>query len=466
MGGLSTSLNTATTALDALTQALGVAQQNIANASTPGYVAQNVSISPIGLSGETSSPGDLVTASSTGNAFTDAVVRSATSQASQSQTEASQLSPIDQLFDITGTSGILAALQQFGTAFSNLAVTPDDATLQASALNAAGNVATAFQTVVASLDSQSTQVASAIQSTTTQINSLAAKIAQLNVQTAGAAQPDATTDANLRSDLNQLSSLVDVTVTTAPNGTVSVLAGGQLPLVLGDQAYTLSANPAAAPGSQISSSAGGNSPTSFSGQLGGLLNTQNNSIGQLLGSGGNPGTLNTLAAGFASRVNTLLSSGVTSSGAAGVPIFTYDTVDPTNAARTLALDPTVTADQLAAGSTGANAESNGVANALAALPDSTAAADQIDGVSAEGYFGNIAASVGQQLSDANTASTADQTTLTTAQTTQQQQSGVSLDQEAADITAYQRTYDANAQVVSILNQLTEDEVNMIVPSTG
>ncbi len=466
MGGLFTSLNTATTALDALTQALGVAQDNIANASTPGYVSQNVSINAIDPSGSGSSSGDLVTVSSTGNAFTDAVVRSATSQASQDQTEASQLSPINQLFDITGTSGILAALQQFSTAFSNLAVTPGDSTLQASALSAAGNVASAFQSVVANLNSQSTQIASAVQSTTTQINALAANIAQLNAQTAASTEPNPATDANLRSDLNQLSSLVDVTVTTAANGTVSVLAGGQLPLVIGDQAYTLSANTAAAPGSQISSSAGGDSPASFSGQLGGLLNTQNNTIDQLLGSGDNPGTLNTLAAGFASQVNSLVSAGVTSSGAAGAPIFTWDTADPTNAAATLALAPGVTADQLAVGSTGTNAESNGVANALAALPGSTEPADEIDGVSAETYFANIAASVGQQLSDANTASTADQTTLTTAQATQQQQSGVSLDQEAADITAYQRTYDANSQVVSILNQLTEDVVNMVVPSTG
>jgi flagellar hook-associated protein 1 FlgK len=372
---------------------------------------------------------------------------------------------VNQLFDITGNSGILAALQQFSSAFSSLSVTPNDSTLQANALTAAGNVASAFQSVASSLDTQQSQIDSSIQSTTSQINGLASSIQQLNVQTASGAGTSSS-DASLRSDLDQLSSLVDITVTKNGDGTVSVLAGGQLPLVEGTQAYTISANPSAAPGSQISSSAGGNSPDTFSGQLGALLETRNTTIGGLLGSGSNPGTLNTLAAGFASRVNSLLTSGVTSSGAAGVPIFSYDTTNPTNAARTLTLNTSVTPDQLALGTTGTSAQSNGIANELAAVPSSTAAADEIGGSSPEGLFGSIAASVGQQLSDAQTASTADQTTLTDAQTNRQQQIGVSLNTEAANITTYQRDYSANAQVVSVLSQLTDDAVNMISGSSG
>jgi flagellar hook-associated protein 1 FlgK len=466
MGGLLSALHTASTALEAFSQALGVDQSNIANVSTPGFAAQRASILPVGLPGAQGTDGDYITVSSTGDPRTDAIVRAATSQASDSQTQASQLSPINQLFDITGSTGILAAFQQFSTAFSNLSVSPNDPTLGAAALSAAGAVASAFQTAAASLDTQSNQLASSVQSTTSQINALSADIRQLNVQTTASPTPSPGIEASLRSDLDQLSSLVDITVTAAPNGTVSVLAGGELPLVIGDQAYSLSADLSRAPGSQISSSAGGNSPASFSGQLGALLQTQNGTVAQLLGSGTSPGTLNTLAAGFASRVNSLLSSGATASGAPGAPIFTWDQTDPTNAARTLSLDPSVTAGQLGLASTGAEAESNGVSNQLAALAGSTAPADQINGLSAEGLFGTIAASIGQQLSDANTASTADQTTLTTAQANRQQDSGVSLDQEAVNITSEQRAYQASAQVVSILNQLTEDAVNLIPVTTG
>jgi len=463
MGGLLAALQTASTALDVFSRALGTDQSNVANASTPGYVTQNTTILPIDLSGDGAGGGDSVSVTSSGNSYTDALVQAAGSQASSSATLVSQLTPVNQLFDITGATGILAAFQQFSSAFSSLSVNPNDQTLQANALTAAGSVASAFQSVTASLDSQQSQVDSQIQSSTTQINTLAGQIRQLNVQAAGESPINPGTDANLRSDLTQLSSLVDITVTKNANGSVNVLAGGQLPLVLGDQAYKLSANPAAAPGAQITSSAGGNSPATFSGQLGALLETRNGTLAQLLGSNASPGTLNTLASGFASRVNTLLTSGVTATGAAGVPIFTYDAANPSNAARTLTLNPSVTPAQLALATAGASAEANGVANALAALPASNNAADQIGGLSANDLFASIAASVGQQLSDAQTASTSDQTTLTSAQATQQQQSGVSLDQEATDITTYQRAYAANAQIVTILDQLTSQTIDMIPP---
>lgn len=463
MCGLISSLQTAGSALDVYSQALGVDETNIANASTPGYAAQSVAISPIGAQGGNYSDGDVVTITSTGNAFLDAAVQGASSQASYSQTQASQLSPTNQLFDITGQTGLLAAFQQFSSAFANLAVTPNDPTAGAAALTAASNVASAFQSVAASLGAESQQLATNVQSTTGQINSLAANIAQLNAQTAASTEENPSTGAALRNDLDQLSSLVDITVNTAPDGTVTVLAGGQLPLVLGDQAYTLSANPAAAPGSQVTSSAGGNSPTAFSGQLGALLDTQNNTIDALLGGNGQTGTLNTLASGFATLVNTALSNGTTASGDPGTPIFTWDQLNPTDAAATLALVPNLTASDLGVASA---TESNGVANYLSALPSSTAAGDQIDGLSAEGLFSSIASSVGQQLSNATTASTADQAALTTAQANRQQQTGVSLDQEAVNVTGFERSYQASAQVVSILNQLTEDVVNMIPPSTG
>ncbi len=466
MGSLLSALRTSSTALEAFTQALGVNQSNIANASTPGYASQKASILPIGSNGGTSNNGDLIARSSTGDALIDAQVQAASSDASFSQTQTRQLTPVNQLFDITGSSGILAAIQQFSTAFSKLAAAPNDATLGAAALSAAGGVASAFKSVANGVATQRNTVDSAIQTAAGQINTLTADISRLNAQATASSQPNSGTDASLRSDLDQLSSLVDITVTTNPNGGVSVVAGSQLPLVIGDHSFAMSADPSAAPGAQISSAAGGNSPATFSGQLGALLETRNGAITQLLGGNGQTGTLNTLAAGFASRVNTLLSSGATASGAAGVPIFSYDTSSPSNAAASLTLDSTVTSNQLGLATTDATGVANGIANQLSNLASSNAPADQIGGLSATAFFGSIAASIGQQLSDATNASSTAQTALTSAQANRQQQSGVSLDAEATDITAYERAYQANAQLISILNKLTEQTINLITPTGG
>jgi hypothetical protein len=63
MGGLFSALQTASTALDVMSQALGVDQSNIANASTRGYVSQTANIQPIGTSGTGagSNGGDFIT---------------------------------------------------------------------------------------------------------------------------------------------------------------------------------------------------------------------------------------------------------------------------------------------------------------------------------------------------------------------------------------------------------------------
>ena len=461
MSGLFSALHVSSTALDAFTRALGVTQENVANASTPGYAAQRATIRPISQTGPTTGAGDVVTISSSGSDRADSLVQAASSRASSSQTSTDQLTPVNQLFDITGATGILRALQQFSAAFSALSVSPNDPNLRDGALTAGGAVASAFQQTTAGLDRARASVDAELQTVVGRINTLAGHIAGINQRAAAGSGSDPGAEANLRSSLEQLSSLVDITVAKSSDGTYSVLAGGQIPLVLGSNAFSLAANPQGPEGAQIASSAGGNPAPSFSGQLGALLDARNTRLGQLLGTGTTPGSLNSLAAGFASRVNALLTSGTTASGVAGIPLFSFDAVDPTNAARSLSMIPAVTADQLALSSGGAGGQANGIANQLAALNASGNAADHINGLSVLDLFSSIASGIGQQLSDARTQSSADQTVLVSVQAARAQQTGVSLDAEAVQVTALQRSYEAAARIFSIIDQLTSDEVNLI-----
>ena len=460
MSGLLTSLQGVSSALQAFTQMLNADQANISNASTPGYAAVRAVIQLVGFFGN-GSGADSVVLQSTGSAQADAIVQAATSQSSDSQTQAQQLGAVNQQFSITGNTGILAAFQQFSSAFATLSVNPDNASAGAAALASAQGVAAAFNSVAQSLAGQSQSIQSSAQGIVSQINNLAGQIAQYNVQIRGETALNAGTDAFRRSALTQLSALVGVTVIQNADGTVNVLAGGTLPLVLGDQAYTLSANLAAPAGTQISSSGGGVTPSSFSGTLGGLVDTLNSTITPILGGNGHTGSLNALAQGFAAGVNNLLTSGVTSNGAPGVPLFTYDTTNADNVAATLAVDPSVTTDQLGLATTGTSASSNGIANQLAGLAASNNSASQINGLAPQDYYSAIAQSVGQHLSDASVQAASDQTSLTAAQASQTAVEGVSLDQEAINITAEQRSWEAAAKLVTVMDNLTLDSVNLV-----
>lgn len=457
MSGLMSSLRTANSALQAFSTALGVESTNVSNSATPGFAALRATIQPIG-NGGLSSGTDSVTISSTGNARADAMVQAASSQAGWSSTQVSQLTPLNSIFDITGNSGILAAFQQFSSAFANVATNPTSQPLQSLALQAANSVASAFNSAASSLGSAQAQANADVKNTVSQINNLATQIQQINAGVTSPNSNNGASETQLRNALDQLSSLVDITVQQNPNGTVNVLAGGQIPLVAGDQSFPLSLSTSSS-GNQITSPGWTGSTASFGGQLGSLLQVTNSTIPSILGSSTQQGSLNALAQSFADSVNTLLTSGQTASGSAGTALFTYDSSNGgANVAGSLAVDPTVTTSQLALGSA---TQSNGVANSLAQLAATTNPTQQISGFSPQDYFAQIAAGVGQQLSTATSQASVDQTNLTSAQTSRQQQSGVSLDTEAVNITADERAYEATAQLVSIINQLTEEEVQIL-----
>ena len=139
MSGIFQTLQTTSNTLEAFSRAIETEGLNVANASSPGWAALRVSVRPSGTSGADSR--DVVDISSTSDARADAVVRRATAEASYSGTSYSAISPVNQLFDITGTTGVLAALRDFSTAFSQASVNPNDGTIRAAGLNAARNVA-------------------------------------------------------------------------------------------------------------------------------------------------------------------------------------------------------------------------------------------------------------------------------------------------------------------------------------
>ncbi|HEV3334067.1 MAG TPA: flagellar basal body rod C-terminal domain-containing protein [Bryobacteraceae bacterium] len=203
---------------------------------------------------------------------------------------------------------------------------------------------------------------------------------------------------------------------------------------------------------------------STGGQLGAILDMRNRVLASYIGDANQPGNLNQMAQQFADRVNQLLTSGTTSDGpppVPGVPLFTYDTTNATNVANTLAVDPSVTPDQLAATDPGPPYVSNGVPLALSQMANPQDDADKIDGFSYTQYYGNMAANVGSQLQNAQNNVAVQQSLLAQAQNQRQQLSGVDLNEEAMIMVEFQRAYQANSQFITVLDQLTQDTINIL-----
>jgi flagellar hook-associated protein 1 len=454
MGNLTTSLINAGNALQVYESALDVTENNVTNANTPGYARQSATLVAQPFDLTTGAPGGVLLGptQSSRNQFAEQSVRAEQTANGFDQQKVSDLSTVQNYFGLSTTSGIAPDISALFNSFSQLSVTPNDTVARQTVLNDATTVAQDFNDTANGLLSQASDLNQATSSTITAINQLAGTIATINsenrIDPGGGV--DAGLDAQLNSSLEQLSQYVNFSTLQQSDGTVSVYVGGQTPLVMGSQTYAIQGD-FSTPQTAILSSSGTDITSQITGgQLGAVLDDNNNVIPSYVDS------LNTLAQTLADQVNDALNNGVDENGAAPVTnLFSYNA--GTGAAVTLAVNP-LTPDQVAAASPGAPG-GNGNALALAALAN----APVVNGYTFAQAYGNLGSQVGSDLSAAQNNSTTDQALLSQAETLRQQVSGVSLDSEAENLLEYNRSYDAISKMLGVLNSLTLDIVNLLPP---
>ena len=452
MASLMSALLNSGNALQAYNQALNVTENNTLNASTPGYAAQTATFIAMPFDPSVGLPGGVMAGpvQSSRSAFAEQAVQQQSSALGASQQQATDLNNIQQLFSLTSTNGVPASMDTLFQSFSALSINPNDPVARQTVLNDAQQVAQSFNAMGNGLATASANETQEAASTITSINSLASQIAQLNGQRQQAnGTPNAGTDANLYADLEQLSKYAGFSALQQPDGSISVFLGGQTPIVMGNQSLPIQGD-FSLPQMRVLN-AQGNDITSqiSSGQLSAEINVQNNLIPSYMSS------VNTLAQSLADQVNTTLSQGVDQNGNAPVNnLFTYNA--STGAAQTLAVNPLMTTDQIAAALPGAPG-GNGNALNVAALTSTPT----IGGYTFDQYFGALGGQAGSDIANANANQTSDQQLLTQAQSLRSQISGVSLDAEATNLIQFQRSYQAVAKMVTVLDDLTNTLLNMI-----
>jgi flagellar hook-associated protein 1 FlgK len=452
MGNLLTSLLNAANSMQAVERALAVTENNVVNASTPGYAKQTATFEAMPFDLTVGLPGGVRAgpAQSSRDAFAEKGVRNQQTDLGFYQQKASDLTNLQAFFSLSSTSGIGPAMSGLFQSFSQLSVNPNDAVSRQSVLDQAQTVAQSFQHTAASLASQGTNIAEQSRSTIDSINRLAGEVATINAQNRvdPSGGVDAGVDAQLNSTLEQLSQLVNFTALQQPDGTVSVYAGGQTPLVVGGQTFAISGDFSTAQTAILSSTGADITNQMTGGQLSALLDDRNRVLPSYMQD------LNTLAQGVADQVNTTLQNGIDQNGAApATDLFTYDT--SLGAAVTMGVNP-ITPDQIAAALPGAPG-GNGNALDLAALANGK----NLNNYTFAQFYGNLGGRVGRDLSTATDNQTTKQQLLNQAQTLRQQSSGVSLDQEAEHLIAFQRSYQASAKMLTVLTSLTDTLMGLI-----
>ena len=452
MGNLFTSLLNTANALRVYDQALAVTQNNVTNASTPGFVKQTQSVEAMPFDIVEGLPGGVEAGPvlSARDRYAEQAVRAQQNAVGLYGQKTSDLTPLQTYFDLAAKSGLAPSISGLFQSFSQLSVNPNDTASRQAVLQQANQVAENFQHTATGLLDQGTDLGMEADGSIESINHLAGVIAAINahnrVDPTGVV--DAGVDAQLHAALEELAQEVNFTALEQPDHTVALYIGGQTPLVVKDQVYAIQGDFTASQSRVLNSSGIDITAEITGGKLAGLLDDKNNVIPSYLAD------LNTLAQSVADQVNAALANGLDQNGAApATDLFHYDAA--AGAAITLAVNP-LTPGEIAAASPGAPG-GNGNALQIAALAD----ARNLTGLSFAQFYGNLGGRIGRDVSTATGALAAKQQLLSQAQALRANISGVSLNEEAEHMIALQRSYEAVSKMLGIINSITDTLMSVI-----
>ncbi len=453
MSSLNASLATALSGLIAEQGALATTTNNVANVNTPGYSRQQpvlVTSDPVVVDPLTFGTGVTL---QTVESIRDPILESQIQQQTQGQGQFSTLASALQQTQVnftTSTSDIGTEISNFFDSINQLSANPSDTSARQGVLTAAGNLATSFNTTADNLTQQRTSLDLSVVQTVGQINQLTQQIAQLNGQISNLQNvgENAGSFIDQRTQaIDQLSSLVDVSVIPSDN-TLSLTTANGAPLVTAQLSFQLQTQTTPSGLHDVYSQGADISSQITSGQLGGTLQARDQQIPAI------QTQLDTLAAGLANAVNAVQVAGFDLNGKAGTNLFTPPPVGGVGAAAGLSV--AITDPSLIAASSDGSAGSNGNAEAMYAL--STQAV--VSGETPTNYYSTIVFNVGNAAANASAEQSASSLILQQLNDQRASVSGVSLDEEAANMVRYQDAYSASAQVITAINDMMYAVVNM------
>jgi flagellar hook-associated protein 1 FlgK len=454
MSSLFGTLSLAVRALQAEQGALDATANNVANANTPGYSRQRpvlVQGDPITLASVTYGSGVVLQRlESLRDPILQIRIQEETQQQGQLDSFVSGMNQIQAMFNGNSGNDLGVQFSNFFASLNQLSTDPSNLSLRQGVLTAGGNLAKAFQTMSQNLTSQRQNLDLSVKEAVQQVNVLTGQIATLNGQITSLTNvhEDASTLIDQRDVLiGQLSGLVDVSSIQSDNGLTLTTSNGT-PLVAGQVSFTMTTHADPSGVYHIFSQGADITSKLSSGSLAGMIQVRDQKIPDLLSK------LDSLAAGFANTFNTAHQAGYDLSGTRGGDFFVPPPASGSGAAASMAVQ--ITNPSAVAASSDGSSGSNGNVATLAAVHDQPIVAGQ----TATDYYANLVFGVGSDVSNGTAEQSASQLILNQLQDQRGSISGVSLDEEAANLILYQRAYEAAARVISTVNDILDTTINL------
>lgn len=470
---------TAVSGLQAAQRQLDTASHNISNADTEGYSRQTVSLSAAQPQGATGSFVDNVGNGTVGRGvdiqsitrvrdqFIDNQVRAQSSDLGESTAKANMLGQVEDVFGEPSENGLGAQITQFFNNWQSLSGDPANKALRTNLRDQAEQLASTFQTLNTQLTDLAQQTNDQITSEVSDINTLTKQISQLNPEIAAATSAGQSPNDLLdQQDLliEKLSSKIKIQVNTESDGSRNVYIGGQ-PLVTHGSNFQLSAVPSQLNGfTTIQYGPTGQAAPILGGELKGLVDTRDITL-----SSTNPQgfitQLNNLASGFMASVNAVHSIGFGPTGVTGQTFFDGTDASDIQVNANIVNDTALAngLDVIAAASNDPGSLTGGVGDGDIAVRIAQLAQGKImDGGTNtfDTSYKNLIADVGTQAQLANKHVSTQTTLVSSIKERRDSTSGVSTDEEMADVVRFQKAYAASARVISTISEMMDILVNL------
>jgi len=415
--------------------ALEVTAQNIANAATDGYVRRSLQVEEVSAAGGLLKTGDISLSGAriagihrNADLFRQTEARRTAGEAARGSSELQGLENIESAIE---QSRVYDLVVEFEASLRALSADPTDSSLRASTMAAASNMASGFSIASTSLDAVGDGLRFESTAAMDEANVLTGELARVNIRMARAGEGSSDRASLLDqrdSLLERLSARADISTTFNSSGMVEVRLGGSggPTLVSGGDAGTLAATTQT--DGTLAFTLDGAAVTVAGGSIGGK--------GQALATLAiRSDALDDAADQIVTTVNAAQGNGAALNGSAGQPMFNG------NSASTIALAFT-------AGS--------GLATAPAGSPSGSTDAGNLTALRTA-FAGNGHA---QALSDLIFAASSDvagkrvtsealTSIASAARIALDQQSGVDLDQEAANLVRFQQAFQASGRAMQV-----------------
>jgi flagellar hook-associated protein 1 FlgK len=455
-------------ALLAQQMAMEVTQHNVSNANTAGYHRQEAVM-------RAALPTEVLNYPSTGivgqqgtgvmvdrikrfsQDFVDVRYRAEVGDAARYKAESQFLKQVESTLGETGSDGMATVMDNFFSAWRSVGTNPTDPTVRKDLLEKAQKLVDAFQGRSTRLIQLRSDQNTGILERVDEINKTASQVARLNaeisrVQSANNQPNDLLDERDQLMD--RLSELSGATYFVEDNGMMNVAIGGHS-LVFGTSTYNVTTSVDTNGLVQVGWQ-DGQAYQGRTGELYGLIDGRDKTIVDQLS------RLDTLANQFATQVNNVHFNSYNLNNTNHVNFFDPNGGGPITA-QTIRLDAAVDAKQggdyrnISAASAASQPGNGNSAVTIANLAKQTYAA--LNGLTFGGYNSDRVSSLALAVNNATGNATGHGNLVDVIGQQRESVAGVNLDEEAANMAKYQRSYQAAARLMTAVDEMLDKVIN-------